>query len=124
MFGTKLLPSCRYHLLQLLFSIVLFNGDLAISFKSFVELVSDVPFHAVCSTVITDTADMSPTSEITKGLQTCQRAIPEENSGGKKVTSERRKKKHGVGQLVFHMFLKNNKKMSISLSSGVTILGI
>lgn len=54
-----------YLLPQLLFSIVLFNGDLAISFKSFVELVSDVPFHALCSTIITDAADMSPASGIT-----------------------------------------------------------
>lgn len=55
---------CCYHFLQIPFGIVLLNGDLAKSFKSFIELVSNVPFHAVCSTNITDTADMSPTSEI------------------------------------------------------------
>lgn len=53
-------PFHFYHFLQVLFSNVLFNGDLAIGFKSFVELVSNVPFHSVCSTIITDAAGMSP----------------------------------------------------------------
>lgn len=51
-------------MLQLLFGIFLLNGDLTISFKSFVELVPDVPFHAVCSKNITDAADMSPVVEV------------------------------------------------------------
>lgn len=62
--ASGLYSSCRYHLLQLLLSIVLLDGDLAISFESFVELVSDVPFHAVCSTIITEAADMSPATEV------------------------------------------------------------
>lgn len=49
-----------YLLLQLFFDIVLLNGDLTISLESFVELVSDVPFHAVFCTNITDAADMGP----------------------------------------------------------------
>lgn len=52
--------TCHYLLLQLFFNIVLLNGDLTISLKSFVELVSDVPFHAVFCTNITDAADMGP----------------------------------------------------------------
>lgn len=67
-FLTAVLYPCYYHLLQLFFGIVLFNGDLTISFESFVELVSDVPFHAVCCTNITDTADMSPSRKIPKCL--------------------------------------------------------
>lgn len=94
-FDTKFSSSCRYHLLQLFFSIFLFNGDLTISFESFVELVSDVPFHAVCSKNITDTADMSPRSEIPKCFKTDQQFIPKEtHSQGQHhlLTGEKKKK--------------------------------
>lgn len=52
----------RYLLLQLFFNIVPLNGDLTISLESLVELISDVPFHAVFCTNITDAADMGPGS--------------------------------------------------------------
>lgn len=69
MYSTGHFPFSRlYHLLQLLFSIFLLNGDLTISFESFVELVSDVPFHALCSRNITDAADMSPVMRHTNNL--------------------------------------------------------
>lgn len=69
-------PTCRYLLLQLLFDIVLLNGDLTISLESFVELVPDVPFHAVFCASITDAADMGP-----KGWERWVfRAKPEQSS--------------------------------------------
>lgn len=52
----------RYLLLQLFFNIVPLDRHLTISLESFVELVSDVPFHAVFCTNITDAAGMDPGS--------------------------------------------------------------
>lgn len=48
-----------YLLLKFPFGAVFLDGGLAVSFKGFVELLSNVPLHPASSTVITDTAGMS-----------------------------------------------------------------
>lgn len=65
----------RYLLLQLFFNIVLLNGDLTISLESFVELISNVSFHAVFCTNITDAADMGPGSGTVHFRTKCEQKI-------------------------------------------------